>query len=183
MTLPITVQPYGAQEDKPFIVSVLFTRRYDRGAKLVYWLTGRCYTHAALGLGEQTERFYSFGLKGFREEHPAHRKLKDGQKESLCFQFRVSREEFEQVERELRYHMEQKAAYSYNYWGVTFGLLHLAWPFKRKPCYFCSEFVSAKLKQLGSFRLKRSAQRYMPTTLARDLARQQNLCRVLLNEV
>jgi hypothetical protein len=165
------------------VVSVLFTRGYDLAARIIFLLTGRCYTHASLGLGEQTDTFYSFNVKGFREEHPAHRQLKNGKKDSLCYQFRVSREEFEQMEHEVRRHVEQKADSCYNYFGVACSTVRIHCRFKKKSSYFCSEFVSEKLKKLKSFRLKRAAQMYMPADLARELAQQKNLYRVLVDEI
>lgn len=77
------------------MVSILFTRSHRVMGTLIYWLTGREYTHASIGLGDQCDTFYSFNIRGFRTEHPAHRKVGLRGKESLCLQFLISPKEYE----------------------------------------------------------------------------------------
>jgi hypothetical protein len=170
------------QDDLP-IISVLFTWNRGWSSELIYWVSGRQYTHASLGLGDQTECFYSFDARGFRVEHPGHRKVPSGQRESLCYQFRVTREEYDQIEAGVQAYLERKDEHHYNTVGAVFGILRIYQPFKGPGRYFCSEFVSEQLKKHGSFHLKRTANMYFPTNLARDLTTQDNLYRVLVNEI
>ena len=46
-------------------ISVIWTKYSDPLAELVYYLTGRSYTHAAISLDEDCSYYYSFCLKGF----------------------------------------------------------------------------------------------------------------------
>jgi superfamily II helicase len=175
--------PNVIQPEQSAILSVLFTRGHDRISELIYWTSGRQYTHASLGLGRQTDCFYSFDYRGFREEHPAHRKILNGQRESLCYQFYVTEEEYTQVENLLNEYKERIEAYRYNTIGAIFSVLRIYLPIKRADRYFCSEFVSEQLKKHSSFRLKRTANMYLPTNLAKVLATQDNLYRILVNEI
>jgi hypothetical protein len=89
---------FAEQDDDSKTISVLFTRSHDPISELVYWVSGRQYTHASIGLDANNECFYSFIGQGFRCEHPSHRKLKNHRKVSLCYQFKVSSEEYYQLE-------------------------------------------------------------------------------------
>lgn len=168
-----------AETDK--VLSVLFTRNGGWIGELIYWVSGRQYTHASLGLGKQTETFYSFDFRGFRCEHPSHRKIQNGQKDSLCLQFRVSDSEYRQVEAAIQ--NAAKGNIVYNTTGAVLSVLHIYKPFKLRKAYFCSEFVSENLRVLPSFQLKKAANMYLPTNLAKALVMQKNLYRVLVNEV
>ena len=166
-----------------YYISVLFTRGIGLVSNLIYYTTGRQYTHAAIGMGKQTQTFYSFNYKGFREEHPAHRRLRKGKKNSLCYQFQVSEKEYIQLENMIGDCLKEKAKYKYNFAGTIFCILHIYLPFKRRYDYFCSEFVSEQLRHLHSFRLKKPARMYLPNCLAKTLSRQPNLYRVLVDEI
>lgn len=164
-------------------ISVLFTRNYGFISEVIYWISGRQYTHAALGLGEQTEEFFSFDFRGFRREHPSHRKLQDHQKESLCYQFKVSTEEYQRVEQVIQECLSMQSDLRYNLLGMIFCVCRIYMPIKTGKVYFCSEFVSEQLKELQSFKLKKQANMYLPTNLSKALIFQDNLCRVLVNEI
>lgn len=169
--------------DSEFTLSVLFTRNHNRFSNLIYWTSGRQYTHASLGLGEQTQAFYSFNAKGFTEEHPAHRPLFNGRKDSLCYQFAVPEADYLRVANALTHFNRNKQVYRYNLLGAILSVFHIYLPSHSKKIYFCSEFVSNQLRQLKSFDLKRSSTVYLPTNLAKALIKQSNLSRVLVNEV
>lgn len=74
-----------------YTISVLLTKQEDWISKIIYYLTGRGFTHASIGFDENDEEFYSFNIKGFRRERP--KKHKDTITQSLCFKLNVSREE------------------------------------------------------------------------------------------
>lgn len=180
--LTLTADSVPASEaENENVLSVLFTRNGGWIGELIYWVSGRQYTHASLGLGAQTETFYSFDFRGFRCEHPSRRKLRNGQKDSLCLQFRVSASEYRQVEAAIQ--NAAKGRIVYNTTGAVLSVLHIYKPFKLRRSYFCSEFVSENLRVLPSFQLKKAANMYLPTNLAKALVMQKNLYRVLVNEV
>lgn len=164
-------------------ISVLFTRGTGFFPVLLYWLTGRMYTHASIGLGEQNDCFYSFNFKGFRAEHPAHRRLRKGNKDSLCYQFCVSEVEYLRLQKTIDGYMKEKEEYHYSCLGAVFCILHIYLPLKQKKHYFCSEFVSEQLQNMDSMELKRAPGMYFPNNLAKALVKQKNLHRVLVNEV
>ena len=171
------------ETEEPCYISVLFTSGSGIVSKLIYWLTGRQYTHASLGLGQQTACFYSFDFRGFRTEHPSHRKLKNGKKNSLCYQFQVTKEEYQQLEKNIEIYQREKQELHYNVPGAILCVLRIYLPVKKKTDYFCSEFVSEQLRKMDSFQLKKSARMYHPNNLAKTLSQQKNLYRVLVNEV
>lgn len=180
MQLPDHPEP-PAEQDSKKIISVLFTRNHDPVSELIYWITGRQYTHASLGLGSQTETFYSFTARGFKCEHPGHRKAWHGQKDSLCYQFTVTDAEYALLQQNIDELAHGGAAY--NTLGAVLCVLHIYKPFKNRKAYFCSEFVSEQLRALPSFELKKAANMYLPTNLAKVLAMQKNLHRVYVNEI
>ena len=171
------------KDEDTYYISVLFTRGIGWVSDLIYYTTGRQYTHSAIGLGKDTDTFYSFNFKGFRTEHPAHRRLRKGRKNSLCYQFQVSEKEYRQLEDIIMDCLREKEKFGYNFTGTIFCILHIYLPFKRRYDYFCSEFVSEQLQQLNSFHLKKAARMYVPNNLAKVLSRQPNLYRVLIDEV
>ena len=172
-----------AKKDKEFYISVLFTRGTGFTSNLLYWITGRQYTHASIGLGTQTDSFYSFTFKGFRTEHPSHRRLPGGRKDSLCCQFVVTEEEYRKLEQVIEQCLREKEELHYNTVGTVFCVLRIYLPVKQKKVYFCSEFVSEQLRNMKSFHLKQAANMYFPNNLAKALCQQENLYRVIVNEV
>lgn len=181
--LAMEAEAASPPEENVRYVSVLFTRGTGIVAALIYWLTGRQYTHVSLGLGIQTECFYSFRFKGFCAEHPSHRKLRHGKKDSLCYQFRVTVQDYDRLETTIRQYQQEKEQRRYNLAGTFFCTLHIYMPLKNKDHYFCSEFVSEQLQKMEGFRLRKSARMYLPTSLAKALSQQSNLYRVLVNKV
>lgn len=180
LALPLIPEEHVRTEHSK-IISVLFTRNRDPISELIYWVTGRQYTHASLGLGEQTEEFFSFDGRGFRREHPGHRKAWRGQKESLCYQFRVTEPEYELLQQNIE--SISAESISYNTLGAVLCVLHIYKPSIGKKVYFCSEFVSEQLRALPSFQLNKAANMYLPTNLAKVLAMQKNLYRVYVNQI
>lgn len=56
------------------VITVLLTRYRSIFANFIYWISGRGYTHASLGLDENDGCYYSFNFKGFKIEHPENGK-------------------------------------------------------------------------------------------------------------
>ena len=176
-------EPYKkAADNGTYTISVLFTRSHSFPvSEIIYWCTGRAYTHASIGLGDQLEEFYSYTFKGFKTEHPAHRKIHGNHKNSLCYQFKVTEQEYRKIQANI--HAFKEVSSHYNLIGVIISSLHIYLPFKKKHDYFCSEFVAEQLRCIDSFHLKREAKMYLPTNLAKALIMQDNLYSVKVNEV
>lgn len=175
---------WNAQSKKDtYIVSVLFTRGHGLLNTMIYFLTGRQYTHASIGLGNDLHTFYSFNRQGFRIEHPSHRKIKNNCKESICYQFTTSKEEYMQISTTIQQYKNMKDSTKYNLVGVIFGTLHIHMPMKQEKMYFCSEFVVEQLKKIKDIKLRPSSNMYLPSNLAKALILQKNIYRILVNEI
>ena len=69
-------------------VSILLTQYSDLFSRLVYYLTGRGYTHASISLGEDAP-YYSFNFHGFcRETLERHRRR--GPRRSVALRLEIS---------------------------------------------------------------------------------------------
>lgn len=147
-------------------ISVLITKRTDRFSKLIYWLTGRKYTHASIRLDGMGESFYSFTSKGFCREPfrwLTGRKMVSG----VLYRLEVSGEVYVNAETTLKHFLQNRKHYRYSLLGAILCLLHI--PCKFKNLYFCSQFVAELLVSSGAVDLKRKASTYLPNTLDREL--------------
>lgn len=160
-------------------VSILLTKYSDLLSCLVYYVTGRGYTHVSLGL-EEEDRFYSFNFKGFCvETMEKHRRR--GVDRSICYQIEVADESYRILEESIQLFEENREEYRYTKAGVFFALLHL--PFQRNKHYFCSQFVAELLIVSGAMALRKSANLYLPNQLPIELERFCGLRQVIPNVV
>lgn len=162
-------------------IAVLFTRNHSFISNLIYFFSGREFTHASIGFGDCLEEFYSFDYRGFRSEHPSHRSISKNSRQSVCYLIRVSDRDYIQLKNTISEMKKEKNTYRYNYIGVLFSTFHIYMPIKTKKVYFCSEFVSEELIKMDSIHLKRKANMYLPTNLAKSLILNENLEKVLVN--
>jgi len=161
-------------------VSILLTKYTDPLSCLVYYVTGRGYTHVSLGLEEEEERFYSFNFKGFCvETMEKHRRR--GVDRSICYQIEVADESYRILKESIQLFEENREEYHYTKAGVFFALLHL--PFQRNKHYFCSQFVAELLIVSGAMALRKSANLYLPNQLPMELERFCGLRQVIPNVV
>ncbi len=168
--------------EKQEVVSVLFTRNHRcLPIELYYYITGRGYTHASISTDSTLTNFYSFTYHGFKEEHPAHRKITGKTRGSLCLQFYVSHDEYLQLCKKLT--KLQETGCQFNWIGYLLTMLHIRLPFKTGKGYFCSEFVAAMLSNVCSFNLPLAAWWYRPTRLAVDLQSRANPLKILVDEL
>lgn len=168
--------------EKQEVVSVLFTRNHRcLPIELYYCITGKGYTHASISTDSTLTNFYSFTYRGFKEEHPAHRRLTGKTKGSLCLQFYVDHDEYLQLYQKLT--ELQETGCPFNWLGYLLTMLHIRLPFKIGKGYFCSEFVAAMLSDMSSFNLPKAAWHYRPTGLAVDLQLRANPFRVLVDKL
>jgi len=160
-------------------ITVLLTRYYSTFSNLIYWITGRGYTHASIGLGESEAYYYSFNFKGFRREYPGRRVRKCGK--SICYKLSVSEEAFEKVRKRIEEMERNKENLHYSRVGVILCLLHI--PFKIKNGYFCSQFVMEMLQLSGSVLPEKSASLYLPNHLPEVLGGLNCLKEIVCNPV
>lgn len=153
-------------------ISIIWTRYTDFLAELVYNLTGRTYTHAAISLDADCAYYYSFCYKGFCREN-VEKYRRRGVKSSLRLRLEVSDSVHEELKKRLD-DVEQNAdAYEYSLLGVFCALLHI--PFRRRGSYYCSHFIAEILEAAGAAQLSRPACLCLPSNLLNDLQRAPGL--------
>lgn len=146
-------------------ISIIWTKYSDFLAELVYNLTGRSYTHAAISLDED-RTYYSFCFKGFcRETIEKYRRR--GVKHSLRLRLEVSDNVFERIEQRLAFVERHSCAYEYTVLGVFCALLHI--PLRRHRRYFCSQFIAELLESTGAVHFSRPTCLCLPHHLLREL--------------
>lgn len=159
------------------VITVLLTRYRSIFANFIYWISGRGYTHASLGLDEDDGCYYSFNFKGFKIEHPGKWKKIYGN--SISYKLEVPQEEYDVIRitiLEMEHHREQ---YRYSRLSLLLCLLHI--PCKIKNRYFCSQFVAEMLQLSKSIRLEKRASLYLPNDLPCELKRQYCLKEIIYN--
>lgn len=166
-------------EDGKKTITVLLTRYYSTFSNFIYWITGRGYTHASIGLDENEMYYYSFNFKGFRKEYPGRRVRKCGK--SICYKLSVSEEAYERVRKQIEEMEKNKENLYYSRVGVVLCLLHI--PFKIKTGYFCSQFVMEMLQLSGSVLPEKSASLYLPNHLPEVLGGLNCLKEIVYNPV
>lgn len=149
-------------------VSVLFTRYSSTFSNIVYWLSGRGYTHASISLEENEDTFYSFNFRGLCKENPD--KMKKHSKKSYCYHIEVTEHEYEVMKERLDEMLAHKEKLRYSRLGVICLFLHLS--VKLENCYFCSQFVAELLKEAGCIQLQKKPEKYYPNDLAKALDKQ-----------
>ena len=142
-------------------VLVLLTRFPDNGAKVIQAMTGSDYSHASIGLSEDMNIFYSFVVKGFMVEEIT-RYIKPDREPFPCqlYEIEVSEKVYNTVKKILNFYVEHKSKMSYTKLGLVMALIGI--PFKRKDCYFCSQFVAEVLERAKVMEMKRPTQSYLP---------------------
>ena len=162
-----------------YTISVLLTKQNDVISKLLYYITGRGYTHASIGFDGKQEEFYSFNFKGFRREHPKkHRHLIT---ESVCFNLDVTKEQYENVVNLIYEFQEKRKVWKYSIVGVICCILQI--PYKKKWHYFCSQFVAEILEKSKVTKLQKNASLYLPNALIYILDEHCAIKNVLINAI
>ena len=143
---------------------ILLTRFPDRGSKWIQALTGCRYTHAAIGLDEDLNKFYSFKLKGFMTEEIT-RYLRPNREPFACqlYELPVTEQKYASVKQRIEQFIARKADLRYTRLGLVLSLFRI--PFKRRNHYFCSQFVAETLQHTQTAKLRKSSSLYLPGDL------------------
>ncbi|MGN0662274.1 MAG: hypothetical protein ACI4LE_03915 [Faecalibacterium sp.] len=156
-------------------ITILLTRYSDCGSSLLYYLTGRSYTHASLGLEEEPGTYYSFNYRGFCVETlEKHRRR--GVDRSVSYELSVPDGAYETLRARLGEFKAHRDGLRYTRLGVLLCLLHI--PLRREGYYFCSQFVAEMLQSSGACPLYRAAELYQPNHFFRELPRSSQLLRI-----
>lgn len=145
---------------------IMLSRFPDRGSKWLQVFTGCYYTHAAIGLGEDLNTFYSFKTRGFMVE-TISRYLKPGRAPFACqvYELPVSERKYASVKATIQRFIAQKTELHYTRLGLVLGLLRI--PYRRHCHYFCSQFVAEVLQNSRVTHLRKKCSLYMPGDLRR----------------
>lgn len=161
-------------EEKTKIITVLLTRKYDHLSNLIYWISGRGYTHASIALDTNHDFFYSFNFKGFCIENFSKRKHLRRKNMSVCYHLNISEAAYNDISLKISEFIDQSTKYRYSRLGVLLCLLHI--PHKIKNNYFCSQFVAELLSLSDEIQLKKGTSLYLPNQFVKELEEQQFLC-------
>ncbi len=151
--------------EKKYKISILLTKSTDLLSKIIYYLTGRGYTHASIGLDDTEDTYYSFNIKGFRMEHP--KRHKNMIKRSICYELDVTQEEHEKVTELINEFQAERFTWKYDRIGLILTILGIS--HKRKKHYICSQFVAELLQKAKIMKLSRNASLYIPNKLGQEV--------------
>ena len=146
-------------------ISILFTRYTDNLSKLVYWVSGRKYTHVSISLDNNNEYFYSFNKKRFRKEFPSKHKTRA--KEAVCYIIKVTEEAYEKLKKIIEDFIERKEQLKYNLFGLILCIFGI--PLFLETRFFCSSFVAFALEAAGILILTKNAAKYFPNALQKEI--------------
>lgn len=160
-------------------VWILLSRYYDRFANILYSITGHGYTHASIGVGEESDSFYSFNFNGFCTEDPRRRLRISKNIPAVLFQLEVTEREYEDIRNRIEHMKNEQKKYHYSKIGVLLCLLHI--PHCIRHHYFCSQFVADLLIHSGAIQKQKSPSLFLPNTFLNELKRHPKLRNVVYN--
>lgn len=160
--------------EKKYTISILLTKSGDFISKLIYYFTGKGYTHASIGIDDEEDTYYSFNIKGFRKEHP--KRHKDTIKDSICYELDVTKEEHENMTSLINEFQKERFSWKYDSLGLILTILHI--PHKRKKHYICSQFVAELLEKAKIMKLSKNPSLYVPNRLGQEVRKLLNLRKV-----
>lgn len=145
-------------------IYILLTRFPDRGSRALEFFTRYHYCHAAIGLEEDLNHFYSFKRKGFMVEEIT-RYLRPDRKPFACqlYMLEVPDHTYDRIKALITGFTARKAQMHYSNLGLVLSVMRI--PFKRRHHYFCSQFVAEVLKHSHAAKLKKSTTLYLPGDL------------------
>ena len=123
-------------------------------SRILKGLTSAEYNHVSLCFSEDLQEMYSFGRRnpynafwgGFVKESPNYGTFKRFFNTKVCvLKIDLNEEKVEEIQKNVQTMWENRTAYSYNYLGVYFAILHIAR--KKENSFYCSEFVAHVLSE------------------------------------
>ena len=165
--------------ENKYTLSVLFVNYEDFWSKVVYYLLGRGYGHASIGVdnNDDEEVFWSFNFKGFRREKP--RKHEAIVSKSICYKISVTKEEYDKVVEMIEEFQSRRFEWKYNLMGMLLSRINIKR--QKKNHYFCSEFVAEMLQKANIVEFNKNVAHYLPNRLEKEMQKLRNLEQVILN--
>lgn len=156
-------------------IFILLTRTATPFSRAIRFATQCNYTHASLGLYENSYEFVSFGRKeaytlpttaGFINENLVEGILHRNQ-DSPCilYKLNVSEDVYEEILEKVKVFENQHKQYSYSFLGTV--LCYFSVPHSYKNKYFCSQFVAEILSSTNALQLEKSPSIYHPSDFSK----------------
>lgn len=152
------------KQSKKHIISILFSTYTDFASRMIYYRSGGGFTHVSISLDDKREYFYAFNTKGFRKEYPRkHKRVLC----NLCYFLEITHSKYKKLCKAIKKIERNSKKYKYNYFGIACCMFGI--PLKTKYRYFCSQFVAKLLEIAEIIKLKKSASRYLPNQLNKEI--------------
>lgn len=142
-------------------INILLSRHHDSLSRLIYYVTGRDYTHVSIGI-DNSDVYYSFNGKGFRIEQPKRWKIKDSRISATVYEIEVSQEEYRKTIEFIDKIKKNQEQYKYSFFGIFLCILRI--PYKAKKKYFCSQFVADALENTNILNTKMHSSLFLPNS-------------------
>lgn len=173
---------WGKTMENKYTLSVLFVNYEDFWSKVVYYVLGRGYGHASIGVDQNgvdqnDEVYWSFNFKGFRKEKP--KKNEAIVSKSVCYKLSVTKEEYDKVVEMIEEFQSRRFEWKYNLAGLLLSRINIKR--QKKDHYFCSEFVAEMLQRANIVEFNKNVAHYLPNRLEKEMQKLQNLERVVMN--
>lgn len=168
--------------ENKYTLSVLFVNYEDFWSKVVYYVLGRGYGHASIGVDQNgvdqsDEVYWSFNFKGFRREKP--KKHEAIVSKSVCYKLSVTKEEYDKVVEMIEEFQSRRFEWKYNLAGLLLSRINIKR--QKKDHYFCSEFVAEMLQRANIVEFNKNVAHYLPNRLEKEMQKLHNLERVIMN--
>ena len=173
---------WGKTMENKYTLSVLFVNYEDFWSNVVYYVIGRGYGHASIGVDQNgvdqnDEVYWSFNFKGFRREKP--KKHEAIVSKSVCYKLSVTKEEYDKVVEMIEEFQSRRFEWKYNLAGLLLSRINIKR--QKKDHYFCSEFVAEMLQRANIVEFNKNVAHYLPNRLEKEMQKLQNLERVIMN--
>jgi hypothetical protein len=157
-------------------IFILLTRTSTPFSKAIRLVTHCDYTHASLGLYENSLEFFSFGRKeaytlpttaGFITENLVEGVLYRNQNSPcILYKLSVTNEVYKEIEERVRTFEMQPEQYSYSFLGTVLCYFNVPHAIKNK--YFCSQFVAEILNETRALPLDKNPSLYHPSDFLKE---------------
>jgi hypothetical protein len=157
-------------------VFILLTRTSTPFSKAIHFVTHSDYTHASLGIAENSYDFFSFGRKkpytlpttaGFINENLAEGiLLRNPDAPCILYRLQVPKQVYDNIEDKIHAFETQYEQYSYSFLGTVLCFFNVPHAIKNK--YFCSQFVAEILDSTNALQLDKSPSVYHPNDFRKE---------------
>lgn len=164
------------EKDNPKHIFILLTRTATPFSRVIRFFTQCDYTHASLGLQENSFDFFSFGRKeaytlptsaGFINENLVEGILyRNAEANCILYKLCVSKEVYEEITKTIKTFELQYQQYRYSFLGVFLCYFNIPHTIKNR--YFCSQFVAEVLTTTKALDINKNPSVYHPSDFLKE---------------